>query len=582
MNTLSDLRQRLGQIDGRGYKAYKSLVGEYDCATFLLAIDHVQGDPFAEPSKVRLRIPHTVSRFPDDLWSSRVRAIAFCDYVARGVCAAMRVIVKGDRGIGKSGMMSIDAGGQEVLERAAVVLGAGWVEARLEIGLPARGRTILGKQAEEMLCREIPNIVHQALHWERIQQADCRAFVNQVENFYAIQSQLTAKGLVAFVGDGASLPRASGNSDRPLESSLVTRCFAPDSLSVSFTVPNPISTPTGHTTVVKGLGIPQGVTLIVGGGYHGKSTLLQALQRSVYPHVPLDGREFVVTAADAVKIRAEDGRRVERVDISGFIQHLPKGGTTTDFSTDNASGSTSQAASILEALEVGATVLLLDEDTSATNFMVRDARMQALVQKTHEPITPFLDRVRELYETFGVSTILVMGGCGDYFDVADTVIMMNEFTPIDVTTDARAVALRIPSSREDEVSEPLPSIKPRVPTRDSVSAARGRYEVKISTRSTNELTFGHENIDLTGVGQLVDASQTRAIGQALHMAAKRLMNGKTTVKEVMEGMDAILDKEGLDALAPYYSPGHHPGNFARPRIFELAAALNRLRTVRMR
>ena len=452
----------------------------------------------------------------------------------------------------------------------------------MEIGLPARGRTILGTQAEVMLCQEIPSIVNEALLWARTSQVTCRDFVDQVENFFSIQTQLAVRGLVAFVADGAVLPRASGASEHPLETPRVTKWHAPDSLAVLFKVPHPTKDSFGDTTMVRGLGIPQGVTLIVGGGYHGKSTLLQALQRGVYPHIPTDGRELVVTSPDAVKIRAQDGRRIEQVDISGFIQHLPRRASTKTFSTDDASGSTSQAASILEAVEVGARVLLLDEDTSATNFMIRDARMQALVRKAHEPITPFLDRVRELYESFGVSTVLVMGGCGDYFEVADTVIMMNEFSPVDVTVEAHAVAAKFPTSRQCEITESLGTGFPRIPQGDSVNAGKGRDSAKILTRSRQELIFGHEVIDLLGVEQLVDVSQTRAIGQVLHLAATRLMDGVRTMKEVMDGIERLLDEEGLDVLSPFSSSGRHPGIFARPRRFEIGAALNRLRTVRMR
>ena len=581
MKTDSDLHQQLLRIDGRGYKAYKDLEGSFDFESFTLFIDHVQGDPFAEPSKGRIRLSNSVAGFPEGLWANSVRAIAFRDFLARSVFSAIQTVVGGRRGSGNSGLITIDAGGQEVLERTAVILGDGWLEARIEIGLPAGGRTITGKQADVMLCQEIPQVVKKALRWDQVSQAACWAFVDQIENFSSIQSQLASKGLVAFVADGAILPRDSGVSDCPLMGPQVTKCQAPDSLSVTFQVPHPVEGVSGKSTTIRGLGIPQGVTVIVGGGYHGKSTLLQALQRSVYPHIPSDGRELVVTVPSAVKIRAEDGRRIEQVNISGFIQHLPKGGGTKTFSTDDASGSTSQAAGILEALEVGAQVLLLDEDTSATNFMVRDARMQALVQKAHEPITPFLDRVRELYEVYGVSIILVMGGCGDYLDVADTVILMDEFSPIDVTGAAHAVASRIPTNRQCEVKEPLRIMYPRVPQRDSVRARKGQHAAKILARSVDDLVFGQQNIDLFGVEQLVDVSQTRAIGYVLHYAATRLMDGVRTIREVVECVEELIDEQGLDFLAHFSSIGRHPGNLARPRKFELSAALNRLRTVRM-
>jgi predicted ABC-class ATPase len=331
-----------------------------------------------------------------------------------------------------------------------------------------------------------------------------------------------------------------------------------------------------------GLGVRKGITLIVGGGYHGKSTLLRALERGVYPHVPGDGREEVVSAPDLVKIRAEDGRRVEQVDIGSFIRNLPGGRDTEAFESDDASGSTSQAANIVEALEAGATGLLLDEDTSATNFMVRDARMQALVSAEHEPITPFLDRVRELYDVAGVSTVLVMGGCGDYFDVADQVVRMSEYRPADATAEAKQIAARLGSTRS---AEPRPALRPpppRIPLREGFDASRGRREVKIDARAVDEIIYGREPIDLRGLEQLVDPSQTRAIGHAIHLATRRFVDGHRTLAEVLDALDALFDGEGLDPLDPFHRPGQHPGSYARPRRFEVAAAMNRLRTLRVR
>jgi len=298
--------------------------------------------------------------------------------------------------------------------------------------------------------------------------------------------------------------------------------------------------------------------------------------------VPGDGREWVVSAADLVKIRAEDGRRVEGVDIGAFIGDLPGGRSTRAFASDDASGSTSQAANIVEAVEAGSSGLLLDEDTSATNFMVRDARMQALVHRQHEPITPFLDRVRELYDTWGVSTVLVMGGCGDYFEVADTVILMREYLPRDATREAREIAAEYASGRRPEAPAPLPPVTQRVPQPGSFDASRGRRDVKIDAKSLDLILYGRDPIDLRGVEQLVDPSQTRAIGYAIHLATERFMDGEATLREVLDALDELFEREGLDGLDPFHRPGRHPGNFARPRRFEIAAAINRLRTVHMR
>jgi predicted ABC-class ATPase len=329
------------------------------------------------------------------------------------------------------------------------------------------------------------------------------------------------------------------------------------------------------------MGIPKGVTLIVGGGYHGKSTLLRALERGVYPHIPGDGRELVVTNPNAVKIRAEDGRCIHNVDISPFVSDLPYGRRTDQFDSDDASGSTSQAANIVEAVEIGAEVLLLDEDTSAANFMVRDSRMQALVHKEHEPITPFIDRVRELYDVNGVSTILVMGGCGDYFDVADHVVMMRDYLPIDATAGAAAVAVDQPTTRRVESASPLELSARRVPDPSSFDPSRGRKEIKIDASAVDEICFGRHTIDLRSVEQLVDPSQTSAVGRAIHLALTRFMENDATLREIVEALERFFDGEGLDALDLYHRAGEHPGNFALPRRFEIAAAINRLRTVRM-
>ncbi|MBW2267788.1 MAG: ABC-ATPase domain-containing protein [Deltaproteobacteria bacterium] len=577
---LEELRRSLLRIDGRGYKAYGEVRGRWEHEDLALHVDHVQGDPFAAPSQLRLRVPHATSGLPRELFGTPVRRMALADALAR---RAARVAGGGRRrGSGKSGVVSVDAGGQEVLERTAVAIDDGWVELRLQVGLPAAGRRVLGRAAAELLCDELPELAASALHWENLSREDICAFVDCVDNQEHLRAQLTHAGLIAFVADGSILPRESGASDRPLARECATPFVAPEALSVELELAHPLAGPDGPRTTLRGLGIRCGITLIVGGGYHGKSTLLRALERCVYPHVPGDGREWCVSDLALVKVRAEDGRRVEQVDISAFIGELPQGRSTQGFCSDDASGSTSQAANIVEALELGASGLLLDEDTSATNFMVRDARMQALVAKAHEPITPFLERVKEIHEVHGVSTVLVMGGCGDYFDVADRVIAMREFLPEDATAEAHRIAAAAPSGRTREASHALRAITPRCPIAESLDASRGRRDVKIDVRERDLLAFGEHSIDLRGVEQLLDRSQTRAVGFALHLAATRWMADGRSLCEIVDEIEALFDSEGLDGLDPRRRGERHPGNFARPRRFEIAAAINRLRSVRMR
>jgi predicted ABC-class ATPase len=575
----ADLRDLLARIDGRSYRAYKDLRGSYQLDGCELHIDHVQGDPFASPSRVRLRIPAEIAGFDPALYEGSVRRIALEDLLAREARRALRPARGGGRGSGKSGLVTIDAGGQEVLERTAVVVDPAFVEARLAVGLPAAGRRILGREAERLLLGDLPGLAEQALRSIALDPASVRDFVETVEDQEHLRGQLEGAGLVAFLAVGSVLPRESGASDRPLREGAVALAVPPE-LRVELTLP---ARRGAEPSPIVGLGVPEGVTLIVGGGYHGKSTVLRALERSVHPHIPGDGRERVVCRSDAVKIRAEDGRRVEQCDISAFIADLPYGRSTAAFCSDDASGSTSQAANIVEALEAGAGVLLLDEDTSATNFMVRDARMQALVAKEHEPITPFLDRVRELWDGHGVSTVLVMGGCGDYLDVADTVIEMRSFEPRDQTAEARRIAESQPSQRRRESTGAFHRAASRVPLAESLDPSRGRRDVKIDARGREELSYGTESIDLRALEQILDRSQTRAIGYALELARRELLGGESTVPEILDALDERMDQGGLDVLDPGHARGpRHPGDFARPRRYEIAGALARLRSVRMR
>ncbi len=578
----SELARRLEALDGRGYRAYHDVRGRHALGDLELFVDHVQGDPFAAPSTLRVRIPMQRARLPAALFETGVRRMALADFLARRARESLATPGGPAAGSGRSGSVAVDAGGQAVLERSAVVITSDFVELRLEAGLPARGRRILGRAAARLLTGTIPEGARRALLWESLDADAARDFVHCVENQEHVRGRLRALGLVALVGDGACLPRESGASDRPLTRGVVP--FAsPPSLAVRIPVPNPL--PGGAGSELVGMGIPRGVTLVVGGGYHGKSTLLQALARCVHPHVPGDGREHVVSDAGLVKVRAEDGRRVERVDIHGFVSSLPGGGDTRAFSSEDASGSTSQAAAIVEAMEAGATGLLLDEDTSATNFLVRDARMQALVADRDEPITPLVDRVRELYERFGVSTVLVMGGSGDYLDVADRVIALRAWRPFDVTGAAREIAGRMPTGRIAEGAEPLTEPALRVPVAASFDASRGRRDVKIDVPSRHEVRYGRERLDLRGVEQLACRSQTRAVALAIHLAARQLMGEDVTLRQILDGLDALLDERGLDVLDPHAGgrpTGRHPGNLARPRRFEVAAALDRLRGMRVR
>ncbi|MCG8473844.1 MAG: ABC-ATPase domain-containing protein [Desulfobacterales bacterium] len=563
------LKNMLSRIDGKGYKAYKDIQGVYAFERFTLLIDHVQGDPFAQPSRLRIRVDRDKSGFGPHLTQSASRTTAFSDWLIRRFAKAAKRIAKGSRGSGKGGTILIDTPGQQILERTAMRVTDAFIEARFFLGLPAFGRRIAGRDASEMLMKELPEITKLALFCNRKNQKESDGLLRHITGFEdaeALRRQLKEKKLVAFVGNGASLARSSGIDPAPLTQGAVL-FEPPETLAVTLDRPNggPIT----------GMGIPEGVTLIAGGGFHGKSTLLNALELGVYNHIPDDGRQWVITRNDALKIRAADGRSISGVDISSFINNLPLKRSTTSFSTENASGSTSQAAAICEGLEAGARLLLLDEDTSATNFMIRDEKMQQLVSQEKEPITPFIHRVRDLYKEKGVSTILVMGGSGDYFSASDLVLRMTDYRAEEVTEKAHTIARNTPQKKEIATLSPLPLIHHRAPLPQSIPMEERRGRVKVATYGLHEMVLGKTRIGFDDVEQLTCPSQTRALAEAVRLAAG-LMNGKRRLEEILDAIEEILEKEGLEALTDILR-----GDLASFRRLELAAVINRARSLKV-
>ena len=563
MSSQAHLRQQLLRLEGANYQAYKEIKGSYAFPDFTLCIDRVQGDPFASPSQVRVQVPQAIANFPVNLYGNRSRAIALRDYLTRQFAQVARSFSQ-NRGIGNSGLLAIVPTSQAILERTAVFVDSEMVEVRFIVGLPAYGRRIAGQQAAEMLADDLPKLVDRALKFAHLDAAAIEHHVATAEDADFLRQALVAQNLVAFIADGSVLPRLSGSQDQPLDQAAIA-FQAAAALRVKFTCPN--------RGIMTGMGIPAGVTLIVGGGYHGKSTLLRAIAQGIYNHIPGDGRELVVTQPTAVKIRAEDGRSIYNVDISPFIDHLPQGRSTTQFSTSNASGSTSQAANILEALEIGSQVLLLDEDTCATNFMIRDRRMQALIAKAKEPITPLIDKIRQLYTDHSVSTILVMGGSGDYFAAADTVIAMTDFQPQVVTAQAKAIAQHYPSDRIPEGGSHFGPLTPRLIAPALFTDWHDSKSRKYKVFDRHTIILGSQEIDLTAIEQLVETGQLRAIAAAILYLAEHISAQPQPLSTLINQVLAGLATTGLDHLTP-----HPQSDLVTFRPLELAAAINRLRS----
>ncbi|SJZ52235.1 ABC-ATPase domain-containing protein [Garciella nitratireducens] len=568
MRSYQHLEKMLEKIDGRGYKAYQELQGQYQWKDYILSIDYVQGDPFASPSRIRVILSEDKAGFPENLYDTFYKRKGVIDFLSRTVAQNIQKFYHRVGGSGKSGLLSIGHCGQEILDRNFVVIDKKHVEARLEVGLPAAGRRILGREAKKIFFEALPKITETSLFYKNISKEQLQKTVALVEDQHCIRQELEKRNLVAFIANGSILPRESGVSQRPLKIGAIP-FQSPKEYEIALELPN--------YGTIKGMGIPEGVTLIVGGGFHGKSTLLEALELGVYDHKLGDGREYLITRENAVKIKAEDGRSVEKVNISPFINNLPMGQDTIRFSSENASGSTSQAANIIEALEIGTDLLLIDEDTSATNFMIRDGRMQQLVQKEKEPITPFIDKVRELYKEKGVSTILVIGGSGDYFEVADHVIMMDEYVPKDVTKQAKDIAKKNQNLRKIESISKEQENPPRVLLKTSFP--KGKKGVKIKSKGLEHIVYNKMDVDLRNLEQLIDSNQTNALCFILYYIMETMVDDKKTLSEIVDQVYEEILKRGLDIVSPFKG---HPGNMALPRKYEIAGMLNRFRSLKIK
>ncbi|EHV5553847.1 ABC-ATPase domain-containing protein [Vibrio parahaemolyticus] len=543
---MDQLTATLKKIEKQNYRAYQQIKGQYDFTDFTLFIDHVQGDPYASASRFRATRAWSLTGLEWLKDESPAFQRAARDFIARSF----------EQFAKQENTVSIALNGQTVLDSTAVLFTEEGIELRFRVNLPAEGRSVLGKKANNILTFHLPKFIRRATLERELDKEAMVKHCQVVEDQSALREQLEAHNLVAFVANGSVLPRIAGNCDLPMKEAV--EFTAPESLQVTLHAPNK-----GYVT---GLGIPKGITLIVGGGFHGKSTLLNAIERSIYDHIPGDGREYIVTDQKAMKIRAEDGRSVHHLNLSNYINHLPMGKDTADFSTQDASGSTSQAAWLQESIEAGATSLLIDEDTSATNFMIRDERMQALVAKGDEPITPLVDRIGQLRDELDISTIIVMGGSGDYLDVANTVIQMHDYQAVDVTEKAKQVIAQHPTQRHNESEESLQTFRPRALNRVALMNILTDGKFRVSAKGKDSLRFGKEFTDLSSLEQIESADEVNAIGWLWFQLAQLpgwCNNPAKEIEEMLSGeWHASLPKQG---------------DLAKPRTLDVMAALNRMR-----
>lgn len=578
MKNSEELRQQLRSINRKSYPAYKGLKGLYHFGNYILSIDHVQGDPFASPSHVSIQISHRDAGFPVEYYKDTLTGTTLCDYLTRQFEKQVSQYSFRAKGSGKSGLLTVSHCGQEILSRTACEITEKGITARFFVGFPANGRTINATELEKIFFDFLPVCIQKSFFYSSLNAKELQNYIELAEDQEFIRQKLPAKNLCAFIADGSILPRESGISSRPMKASVPFT--SPDSLRISINLP--------HKGKITGMGIPKGITLIVGGGYHGKSTLLNALELGVYNHIPGDGREYVITDATAVKLRSEDGRFIKDVDISMFINDLPNKKDTHCFSTLDASGSTSQAAGIVESMEAGSHLFLLDEDTSATNFMVRDTFMQQVIQREKEPITPFLERAEDLYKKAGISTILVAGSSGAFFHIADTIIQMDNYVPKDITASVKKLCSQYPLPAVSVTDFQLPHSH-RIMSRPAESSkhlrhnSRGNHSdsgaakperLKTRISGTDGFSLGRQEIDLRYTEQLIDAEQTAALGLLLKYAVEHLADGRRTLPEIVQFLWKNLSLHGLSFFTENQKISC---GYATPRIQEIYACLNRYR-----
>ncbi len=414
------------------------------------------------------------------------------------------------------------------------------------------------KQTFQMLTKDLPTAVE---HF--INEFNCNEMKKGILLYNKqeeIRQWLKTSDYCAFIADGSILPREKDTELAMKKAKPFVSCTA-DRIQIGELV---------------GMGIKRGVTVITGGGYSGKSTLLDAISNGIYNHIAGDGREYVITDSSAMKISAEDGRSVSNLNISAFIRWIP-GADTSRFTTAHASGSTSQAANIIEAVNDGSKLLLIDEDKSATNFMIRDHVMQHLVQ--NDPIIPFTDRVQELYKTQMVSTILVIGGSSEYLKVSDEIILMKNFMPYDVSQEAKSL---VTQGHE----------------RDSVTLATAQWKC-ISKINLNQfspyttengisehleiskkgfLEIGDECIDVRMIHNIADVAQLTAIGFLIRKMELANKEKELDLKEMVEAYIQTLDMGELDEIYSTYFTKCDRW-LEMPRSLEVLAILHRMRLI---
>ena len=554
------LYQKIRSLQGKNYGLYKSLADRsWDFGDFVLEFLHVQGDPYAPASRVMIKASLLMLGFPSEWGGTFERRLALSDYLYRRLSALVR-----EKYPDRDAAVVFDTAGPEMLVRNALWVDNGELRACLQVRLPGDGRKIQAEAAAEILTMVLPDLVSAALYNSGESKKD-GVEPELVEHYRVlaerkeILSQLEERGLCAFVPDGAVLPRASGLSELPMDGAVPF--VAPEEMAVTLVA---------NGREIRGMGIPKGITVISGGAFHGKSTLLQALTKSV------DGREGIVVSESAVRVGVEDGRSVRGTDLSQFVRDLPGGISTKNFTTACASGSTSEAANLMEAMEAGSDVFLIDEDSSAVNFLIRDVRVRKLLGDDREPLIPLTDRIREIKNR---SFILVAGACGDFLDLADNIIVMASYKAECARINGKnKIVPGLPAFVEPQCRDFAEYVKPLLPSLRPASAVERQVKVKISGDTL--LQIGFLVSDTSKAGALVDKQQRFGAGFMLlnlcqNAASNNDANGESAKATIMERINALCEK--IKNVGFRNLPQGLSREMSLPRPIDIACVLYRLR-----
>ncbi|MDP1774009.1 MAG: ABC-ATPase domain-containing protein [Methylobacter sp.] len=575
------LQPLLDSIADRPFHNIRKLYGTHHFPRFELSFIKIQGSPGANPASIAsVKIALQDSKIPGEFLQATECKLAVADFLIRRFRQGIARFALQNRGKDGSGSFNTIVLSQKMLIRDSVLFDDDAVCLRFIISLPAKGQgggVFDAEQAWIMLNQELTAIVDATFFYQDYDEQTrtlLAQFVDVQNTRAGIIQFMQQHGLVAFIANEAKLPRYSGVDDRPAEGESVKSFQSPASLQITIPLPDGRS--------ITGMGINEGVTCITGGGYHGKSTLMQAILAGVYAHIPGDGREYVVTREDAFFIRAEEGRSIQGVDISPFISDLPNGLKTDHFSSDNASGSTSQAANIVEAIESGSRLLLFDEDTCATNFLVRDELIKKILDATQEPIKPLYSTVRSLWREHHISMIFVVGGLGYFLQKADTCLLMDNYRCDDISAKVRN---RLGPIAEEGVPIADFSVSRRlaadnfdpVYTNQRLNKTLPK-RIKDLRNAPKQLEYGMDLINLEAVAQIAEAPQVLAIGYCLLALRAKMQSGDKpeTIRFWIDWLDGEISKHGLDVLSPDY-----PGTLSMPRKYELAVAINRIRSLKI-